>query len=251
VRHLTLEDPQPGPPLPLLGAVGAALSRIAGMQGLPVADLDAVRVLGPAEGSVDAGAAAVDRLVDSGTRLVVVEGADTVPALVVVSVLLDLEPVAALGTAPSPDWADRLAALRDGLAAGRRHVSDPERLLRESGEEGFLAGAVAQAAARRTPVLLDGSAQAAAALLVADRLAARCASWVVAGSRPWTPGAQAALADLAVEPLLDLGLRERGAALALALLREAAAGAASTRGATGARRRGRSATGGATRTPRA
>lgn len=224
-HHFEVTAPDAAAAPPGLGRIGAVLARIAGAQGLTSgADADLhhvarVTVAGPSD--VSAGVAVVDRLVDSGTRLLVVEGADTAAAFVVLAALLDLEPVAAVGTAPSAGWSQQLVAVRDGLARTRAYVGDPERLLEVAGEPGVLAGALAQAAVRRTPVLLDGSAQVAAALLIADRIAPGVAAWCTATTTPATPGAVAALHDLGVEPLLDLGLTSRGAALALSLLREA------------------------------
>lgn len=206
-----------------LGRLGAVLRRIAACQGLPSPDLDRVATVDAAEGSVDDGVALADRIADEGNRLVVVRGGSTAGAHTVTAALLDLEPVAVVGTAAGAGWAEALVAVRTGLASARAHVGDPLRLLAAAGEQGVLVGLLAQAAVRRTPLLLDGSAQVAAALLVADRLAPGVAGWCTAASVPTAPGAAAALRDLDVEPLLDLGLTERGADLALALLRAGAA----------------------------
>ena len=69
-----------------------------------------------------------------------------------------------------------------------------------------MAGFLAQAAVRRTPVLLDGVVSGAAAL-VAARLAPGAAAWWRAGHRSTEPAHRAALTALNLEPLLDLGLR--------------------------------------------
>jgi nicotinate-nucleotide--dimethylbenzimidazole phosphoribosyltransferase len=69
-----------------------------------------------------------------------------------------------------------------------------------------MAGFLAQAAVRRTPVLLDGVVSGAAAL-IADRLAPGAAAWWRAGHRSTEPAHRAALTALNLEPLLDLGLR--------------------------------------------
>jgi nicotinate-nucleotide--dimethylbenzimidazole phosphoribosyltransferase len=69
-----------------------------------------------------------------------------------------------------------------------------------------MAGFLAQAAVRRTPVLLDGVVSGAAAL-VAAKLAPGAAAWWRAGHRSTEPAHRAALTALGLEPLLDLGLR--------------------------------------------
>jgi len=69
-----------------------------------------------------------------------------------------------------------------------------------------MAGFLAQAAVRRTPVLLDGVVSGAAAL-VAAKLAPGAAAWWRAGHRSTEPAHRAALTTLGLEPLLDLGLR--------------------------------------------
>jgi nicotinate-nucleotide--dimethylbenzimidazole phosphoribosyltransferase len=88
-----------------------------------------------------------------------------------------------------------------------------------------LAGAILEAARRRLPVVLDGYPVAAAALAAAgiEPAAAEC---LVAGHRSAEPGHDLVLAELGLEPLLDLRLRlgeASGALLALPLV--AAAGA--------------------------
>ncbi|MCU1673149.1 MAG: cobT, partial [Frankiales bacterium] len=134
---------------------------------------------------------------------------DSVAGTVVVCALLDLEPVLAVGTAADAGWAARLVAVRDGLRAARQHVGHPERLAEDS-VVGRLAGLLAQSAARRTPVVLDVSAAVAAAALVAERLEPGARHWWLAGSQPASTAARLALADLALDPLLDLGLTVPG-----------------------------------------
>jgi nicotinate-nucleotide--dimethylbenzimidazole phosphoribosyltransferase len=88
-----------------------------------------------------------------------------------------------------------------------------------------MSGFLLQAAARRTPVLLDGVVSGAAAL-VAHRLGYRSRSWWVAGHRSTEPAHAAALDRLDLEPLVDFGLRlgeGTGALVALPLLRAAGA----------------------------
>lgn len=88
-----------------------------------------------------------------------------------------------------------------------------------------LAGAAREAARLRLPVLLDGYAVAAAAL-AAVQLEATVAEALIAGHRSAEPGHHLLLAELGLEPLLDLRLRlgeASGALLALPLIDAAGA----------------------------
>lgn len=203
----------PAPPASL-GRLGAALSWLAAAQGawpphLPKQQrgLDITSGAGLAGGRAEA-----DALADAGVDLLALEASGgTTAALVVICALLDLEPVIAFGTAVGPGWAERVVAVRDGLRVARPHVGDPERLVADP-VLGQLTGLLAQSAVRRTPVVLGSSPVVAAAALVAERLAPEARHWWLAGSQPPTAGARLALADLALEPLLDLGLLVPGAA---------------------------------------
>jgi nicotinate-nucleotide--dimethylbenzimidazole phosphoribosyltransferase len=88
-----------------------------------------------------------------------------------------------------------------------------------------LAGAAAEATRRGLPVVLDGYAASVAAL-AAVRLDPAVGETLVAGHRSAEPGHELVLAELGLEPLLDLRLRlgeASGALLALPVI--AAAGA--------------------------
>jgi len=103
----------------------------------------------------------------------------------------------------------------------------PREALRRVGglELAALAGAVAQAAQLRLPVLLDGYAVAAAAL-AAVRLDQAVGEALLASHRSAEPGHDAVLAELGLEPLLDLRMRlgeASGALLALPLIEAAGA----------------------------
>jgi nicotinate-nucleotide--dimethylbenzimidazole phosphoribosyltransferase len=124
-------------------------------------------------------------------------------------------------------WARKTAAIRDALYRASSVTSDPVALLRVCGGADLAAmtGFVAQAAARRTPVLLDGVVVTAAAL-VADRLAPGARLWWQAGHRSTEPAHALALKRLDLEPIVDLGMRlgeGTGAAVALSVLRAAVA----------------------------
>ena len=82
---------------------------------------------------------------------------------------------------------------------------------------------------RRTPLLLDGLAVTAAAL-IAERLAPGARHWWQAGHRSTEPAHVLALRHLALEPIVDLQMRlgeGTGAAVALPIVRAAVATLAS------------------------
>lgn len=87
-------------------------------------------------------------------------------------------------------------------------------------EIAVLAGLMVGAAARRTPVVIDGLISTAAAT-VAEALSAGTRHYLIAGHRSAEPGHKAALRHLGLQPYLDLGMRlgeGTGAALACHLL---------------------------------
>jgi len=147
-----------------------------------------------------------------------------------VAAMKNAEPVAVVGFGSGIDdagWARKTAAVRDALFRTRSVLPDPVGLLRCCGgaDLAAMAGFCAQAAVRRTPLLLDGMAVTAAAL-VAERLAPGARQWWQAGHRSTEPGHALALAELGLDPILDLrmGLGEgTGAVAALPLLRAAVA----------------------------
>ncbi|MGX1774682.1 nicotinate-nucleotide--dimethylbenzimidazole phosphoribosyltransferase [Nocardia brasiliensis] len=180
-----------------------------------------------------AGKAIADEEIDAGADLLVAGDmgiGNTTPATVLIATLTDTEPVAAVGRGTGVDdagWSRKVAAIRDAMRRARPVVKDPVELLRVAAGADFAAMAafLAQAAARRTPVLLDGVVVTAAAL-VAEDLAAGSAAWWLAGHRSTEPAHQLALQRLRLEPLLDFGMRlgeGSGALTALPLLRAAVA----------------------------
>jgi len=190
-----------------------------------------------AAAAVEAGRRIADEEVDAGADLLIAGDmgiGNTTAATTLIAALTDTEPVAAVGRGTGIDdaaWSRKTAAIRDALFRGRRLTSDPLGLLRTCGgaDLAAMAGFSAQAAVRRTPLLLDGMVVTAAAL-VADRLAPGARSWWQAGHRSTEPAHSLALARLGLEPIVDLGLRlgeGTGAAVALPLVRAAVAVCAS------------------------
>lgn len=92
-------------------------------------------------------------------------------------------------------------------------------------EHAALAGVMLAGAARRVPVLLDGVSTVAAAL-AGTALCPILPEYLIAAHRSPEPGATAGLAQLGLEPLLELGMRlgeGTGALAATGLIRAAAA----------------------------
>lgn len=213
-------------PPPELGRLGPALLWLASVQGAwPPAAPKAVRNVVVDTGSTRReGQARADTLADDGCDLLVLGAAgDPVPGLVALSALLDLEPVAAVGTVAGPDWARLTTGVRDGLRTARMHVGDPDGMLKTIGSPVLaeLTGLLAQSAARRTPVVLDGSALTAAAAMLAERIAPGAPAWWLAGQVPPLPAARKGLADIGMSGLLDLELGgPEGADLAWILLKK-------------------------------
>lgn len=187
--------------------------------------------------AIAAGRAIADEEIDAGADLLIAGDmgiGNTTPAAVLVAALTNAEPVAVVGFGTGIDdagWARKTAAVRDALFRTRLVLPDPVAVLRSGGgaDLAAMAGFCAQAAVRRTPLLLDGMAVTAAAL-VAERLAPGARQWWQAGHRSTEPGHTLALIELGLEPILDLRMRlgeGSGAALALPVLRAAVATLAS------------------------
>jgi nicotinate-nucleotide--dimethylbenzimidazole phosphoribosyltransferase len=114
-------------------------------------------------------------------------------------------------------WTRRVIGTRDALR--RTRVSPPPDdagLLRLVGGPriAVLTGLLRQCAVRRTPVLLDGAVSCAAAL-AAERLSPGSRRWWSATATSPEPAATAALAELLLRPLLDLGVRTGDGSAAL------------------------------------
>ncbi len=183
--------------------------------------------------ALGAGRRIVDDEVDSGADLLIAGDmgiGNTTPATTLIAALTDTEPVAIVGRGTGIDdagWARKTAAVRDALYRCRDSRADPVALLRICGgaDIAAMAGFCAQAAVRRTPVLLDGLVVTAAALL-AERLAPGARQWWQAGHLSTEPAHEVALNRLGLEPILDMRMRlgeGTGAAVALSVVRAAVA----------------------------
>ncbi len=187
--------------------------------------------------AIAAGRRIADEEVDSGADLLIAGDigiGNTTAATTLIAALTGAEPVAVIGRGTGIDdhgWMRKAAAVRDALYRARTVTEDPVGLLRVCGgaDLAAMAGFCAQAAVRRTPVLLDGMVVTAAAL-VADRLAPGARAWWQAGHRSTEPAHSLALQRLELEPIVDLGMRlgeGTGAAVALPVVRAAVATLAS------------------------
>ncbi|TQM25923.1 nicotinate-nucleotide--dimethylbenzimidazole phosphoribosyltransferase [Nocardia bhagyanarayanae] len=185
------------------------------------------------EAAIAAGRAIADEEIDGGADLLVAGDmgiGNTTPATVLIATLTDTEPVVAVGRGTGVDdagWSRKVAAIRDAMRRARPVLKDPVDLLRVAAgaDIAAIAGFLAQAATRRTPVILDGVVVAAAAL-VAEDLAAGASAWWLAGHRSTEPAHNLALKQLRMEPLIDLSMRlgeGSGALTVLPILRAAVA----------------------------
>lgn len=170
------------------------------------------------QAALTAGARIADAEVDGGADLLVPAelgvGGST-PASVLVAALTGAEPVTVVGRGSGIDdraWMRKALAVRDALRRARPVLKDPHALLRTAGgaDLAALVGFLARAAARRTPVLLDGLSVGAAAL-VAEELAPGARSWWLAAHRSAEPAHALVLDHLDLEPVVDLDIRLGGA----------------------------------------
>jgi nicotinate-nucleotide--dimethylbenzimidazole phosphoribosyltransferase len=186
-----------------------------------------------AQQALEVGAEVAALLVAGGARCLVTGDmgiANTTPAAALVASLTDRPATAVTGRGTGIDDVlfTRKTALVAAAAARARyqHGCEPVAILAEVGglEHAALAGFLVGGAALQVPVVVDG-VSAAAALLVASRLVPGVEDCVIAGHRSVEPGASAVLAELGLDPVLDLGLRlgeGTGALLALPLIEAAA-----------------------------
>ncbi|GAB3876279.1 nicotinate-nucleotide--dimethylbenzimidazole phosphoribosyltransferase [Kibdelosporangium lantanae] len=164
--------------------------------------------------AVEAGRTIADQEVDGGADLLVAGDmgiGNTTPAAVIVAALTGAEPVAVVGRGTGIDdqtWMRKTAAIRDALRRARKVSAEPLQLLRTTAgaDIAAMAGFLAQAAIRRTPVILDGVVSGAAAL-VAEEMAPGARLWWVAGHRSTEPAHKLTLEQLGLEPVLDMGMR--------------------------------------------
>jgi nicotinate-nucleotide--dimethylbenzimidazole phosphoribosyltransferase len=180
-----------------------------------------------------AGAGVAEELVAAGYGIVGLGEmgiGNTTASAALCAALLPADPSAVCGRGTGLDDAGvarKAEIVERALEVNRPDPGDPLGVLAAFGghELAVLAGVALGAAAGGAVVLLDGFVTGAAAL-VASRLAPALPERAVASHLSPEPGHALVLADLGLEPLLDLGLRlgeGSGAALALPLLHAALA----------------------------
>jgi nicotinate-nucleotide--dimethylbenzimidazole phosphoribosyltransferase len=184
-----------------------------------------------AQAAVEVGVKVAETLVEQGARILLTGDmgiANTTPAAALIAAFAGVSADVVTGRGTGID--DETLTHKIGVVAAalERHAPDPADplgVLAAVGglEHAALTGFILGAAARRTPVIVDGVIAAAAAVAAAafapDSVAA-----MVAGHRSAEPGASVALAHLGLDPLLDLGMRlgeGSGAVLALPVVQAA------------------------------
>jgi nicotinate-nucleotide--dimethylbenzimidazole phosphoribosyltransferase len=181
--------------------------------------------------ALDIGITMAATLVDHGSRVLLTGDmgiANTTASAALIAAFTGEDPTRVTGRGTGIDdqtLARKIDVVRAALARHRPDPSDPIGVLAAFGglEHTALAGLLLGAAARRTPVILDGVIAGAAAL-AASRLAPDAVAGWIAGHRSAEPGHTVALRALDLHPLLDLGLRlgeGSGALLALPLVQGA------------------------------
>ena len=225
------------------GAAINVLARRAGAQlivvdagvGAATADVSYGPAMSPTQArrQVDAGIGLAAELAGRSVGLVAVGEmgiGNTTIASLLAACLLGVEPERVCGRGTGVDEATlarKLATIEQALRVNRPDRGDPLAVLAALGgfEIAFLVGVILGAAAEGVVVVLDGFITAAAAL-VAARLAPLSRGAMIAAHLSPEPGHGRILAELGLQPLLDLGLRlgeGSGAALALPLIRSSVA----------------------------
>lgn len=170
---------------------------------------------------------AVDEGVDAIVLGAIGDGADTAAAAVTSMLAVGAEPAAMLarvraldGTIDDQAWMRRCAAVRDAVRRVRATPRTGGRVvLAELGgaDLATAAGILLGAAARRTPVLMDGPVGTAAGL-AARNLAAAARHWWLVPDHGQHPTAVRGAEVLGLTPLLDLRMAVGEGATALAAL---------------------------------
>jgi nicotinate-nucleotide--dimethylbenzimidazole phosphoribosyltransferase len=181
-----------------------------------------------ADGLVERGLALADELAQVGFGVVALGEmgiGNTTAAAALAAALLPAEARAVCGPGTGLDpvgVARKVAVVERALRVNEFDSADPLGVLAALGgrELAVLCGLALGAAGRRLVVLVDGFISAAAALVAARLVPAAVESMVASHLSP-EPGHRLILADLGLEPILDLGLRlgeGSGAALVLPVL---------------------------------
>lgn len=189
--------------------------------------------LAEAQQAWEVGAAIADRLIDSGTDLLIAGDmgiGNTTSVAALVARITETEPHVVCGRGTGIDdetWMRKVGVVRDALWRTRARDDDPLSLVSALGgaDIAAMAGFLSRGAERRTPAILDGVVTTAGALL-AELATPGAREWWVAGHRSTEPAHAISLDQLSLVPILDLGMRlgeGSGALLALPVLQSSIA----------------------------
>lgn len=177
------------------------------------------------------GVKAADHEVDSGSDVIVVGDlgvGNTTVAAAVMGTLTFTEPVVAVGRGSGINdevWKTKVTAVRDAMFRARSFRDDIPAVLRAISSPDFVAlvAFIAQCAARRTPMLIDGALTAVAAY-TAERIAPGTKEWLIAGQLSPEPCHVVCLQALDLTPVAALDMttgQGAGGAAALPLVKAA------------------------------
>jgi len=194
------------------------------------ADLTAGAALSRPEArdAIEVGIRVASELLDAGAGSLLTGDmgiANTTPAAALIAAFTGAAAAEVTGRGTGVDdqtHARKVTVVDTALRRHRPDPTDPLGVLAAVGglEHAALAGFILAAAARRTPVIIDG-VSAVAAAVAAAAFAAGATAAMVAGHRSAEPGATVGLRHLGLEPLVDLGMRlgeGTGALLALPIV---------------------------------
>lgn len=182
--------------------------------------------------AAELGKTIADTAIDSGCDLAVIGDigvGNTTVAAAVIGTLTFTEPVVAVGRGSGINdetWKIKVTAVRDAMFRAREINDDVAEVLRRISSPDFVAEVafIAQCAARRTPVLIDGAFPAAAAY-TAERLAPGVKEWLLAGQLSPEPCHTVCLKALDLTPVAALDMttgQGAGGAAVLPLVTSAA-----------------------------
>lgn len=186
-------------------------------------DVEDAMTLEQFERAVAIGKNIADQEIDSGADLLIpgdLGVGNTTVAATVIGAFTRTEPVVVVGSGvgiSAKMWKARVTVVRDAMFRVRGMVTEPLEVLRMVSSPDFVAlvGFIAQAAQRRTPMLLDGALVTAAAY-VAEKLSPGARGWFWAGQLSPEPAHLIALQALDLTPLLalDMGTGQGAGSLA-------------------------------------
>jgi nicotinate-nucleotide--dimethylbenzimidazole phosphoribosyltransferase len=216
------------------GEVPAAAGLMARKVAAGTADMTQGPAMTPTQvyAAIEVGIDVANTLVAQGNRLLVIGDmgiANTTASAALISVFTGVDVADVTGRGGGADDAmlkHKVSVIETAIGINHADASDPIAALGGVGglEHAAMVGALLAAAARRTPVILDGVIACSAAL-VARAVSPQAADYWVAGHRSVEPGATVALAHLDLVPLVDLEMRlgeGSGAALAVPFVQAAA-----------------------------